>query len=176
MMEYRTAIGQDSHGFIVTDSRRFTEPASSTDEARKPLVLAGVVIPDIAGLEGNSDADVVFHALTNAISGISCVNILGAVSDEMCLDRSIKDSREYVAVALKTLGEYKLLHLSFSIECKKPAITPFIKEMRESIAKTTKLPCDSIGITATSGEGLTDFGRGLGIQVFCMITVKRELL
>jgi len=67
------------------------------------------------------------------------------------------------------------VHLSFSIECRRPKISPFIEEMRKSIAGVTDLPCDSIGITATSGEGLTDFGRGLGIQVLCIITVKKEL-
>lgn len=166
MMEYRTAIGQDSH--------RFESPDRSP-EPRKPLVLAGVVIPDIEGLEGNSDADVVFHALTNAISGISCVNVLGAVSDEMCFGRSIRDSREYVAAALETLGEYQLVHLSFSIECRRPRISPFIDAMRNNLAMVADLPCDSIGITATSGEGLTDFGRGLGIQVLCIITARREI-
>lgn len=167
MTEYRTAIGQDSH--------RFEEPSGQAG-CRKSLVLAGVVIPGIEGLAGNSDADVVFHALTNAISGISCVNILGAVTDEMCLGRSIKDSREYVMAAMKTLGEYELVHLSFSIECKRPVLSSFMDEMRDSIAKTANLPADSIGITATSGEGLTDFGRGLGIQVLCMVTARREMV
>lgn len=166
VMEYRTAIGQDSHRF---------EETSASVESGKPLVLAGVRIPGIEGLAGNSDADVVFHALTNAISGISCVNILGAVADEMCLDRSIRDSGEYVSAALKTLGPYEIVHLSFSIECKRPRITPFIDAMRLNLSGRMNLPCDSIGITATSGEGLTDFGRGLGIQVFCIITARRDL-
>lgn len=166
MIEYRTAIGQDSHRF---------EAASGPEGEGKPLVLAGVVIPGIEGLEGNSDADVVFHALTNAISGISCVNILGAVTDEMCFVQSIRDSGEYVAAALKTLGEYRLSHLSFSIECQRPRISPFIGEMRISLSKAADLPVESIGITATSGEGLTDFGKGLGIQVFCVATVRRDV-
>ncbi|MHB1483987.1 MAG: 2-C-methyl-D-erythritol 2,4-cyclodiphosphate synthase [Saccharofermentanales bacterium] len=163
MIEFRSSIGQDSHRF-------------ETKDRSKPLILAGVRIPEIEGLEGNSDADVVFHALTNAISGISCVNILGAISDEMCLKQSIKDSRAYLHAAMDTLDGYTLVNISFSIECKRPHITPFIEQMRINIAEMTKLAPDSIGITATSGEGLTDFGKGLGIQVLCIITVKREIL
>ena len=167
MIEFRSSIGQDSHRFETKDR---------LSEKPKPLILAGVMIPGIEGLEGNSDADVVLHALTNAISGISCVNILGAISDEMCLERSVTDSRAYLQAALETLGEYKLVNISFSIECKRPHITTFIKQMRQNIAEATKLSPDSIGITATSGEGLTDFGKGFGIQTLCIITVKRELL
>lgn len=163
MIEFRSSIGQDSHRF-------------ETKDFSKPLILAGVRIPDIEGLEGNSDADVVFHALTNAISGISCVNILGAVSDEMCLKRSIKDSRAYLQAAIDTLDRYELVNISFSIECKRPHITPFIKQMRINIAEATKIAPDSVGITATSGEGLTGFGQGLGIQALCIVTVKREIL
>lgn len=165
MTEYRSAIGQDSHRFEL-------DPGSV--RYRKPLILAGVLIPDIEGLEGNSDADVVYHALTNAVSGISCVNVLGKISDEMCLERMITDSRAYLEYALDTLGEFTPVHISFTIECKRPKITPWIGSMRKNIAHVTGLPENSIGITATSGEGLTDFGKGLGIQVFCILTVKCE--
>jgi 2-C-methyl-D-erythritol 2,4-cyclodiphosphate synthase len=94
----------------------------------------------------------------------------------MCQAGSIRDSREYVKAALETLGASHLVHLSFSIECKRPKITPFIGLMRKNIAEATCLSEDSIGITATSGEGLTDFGRGLGIQVLCIATARREVV
>ncbi len=166
MYEYRNAIGQDSHRFETSATSAFSS---------KPLILAGVVIPGIEGLDGNSDADVVFHSLTNAISGISCVNILGNVSDKMCLEDKITDSSAYLLKAIETLGEYILVNVSFSIECKRPHITPFIDEMRNSIASITGLAPDSIGITATSGEGLTDFGRGLGISAFCIVTARKKI-
>jgi len=188
MFEYRTAIGQDSHRFEnaperLGDSTEKFEYAtggsldsSAKSDCYKPLVLGGIIIPENCGLEGNSDADVIFHALTNAISGISCINILGAVSDEMCINQKITDSQAYMEAALNTLGDYELVHISISIECKRPKITPFIEMMRGNISKVTHIPTNSIGITATSGEGLTDFGRGKGIQVFCIITVKRKFL
>jgi len=138
----------------------------------KPLVLGGVVFEGGPPLEGNSDADVVLHALCNAISGVTGVNILGDTADRMLIERGTADSAEYVREAMKHLGGYRIAHASFSIECARPAISPRIPEMRENIAALTGAGLSGVGITATSGEGLTDFGRGLGIQVFCVVTAE----
>jgi 2-C-methyl-D-erythritol 2,4-cyclodiphosphate synthase len=153
----KVGIGQDSHRFDF-------------DNKNKKFVLGGVVFEGVAPLDGNSDADVVLHALTNAISGVTCVNILGKVSDEMCLERGITDSREYVREALKYLVDVKVVHVSVSIECSTPKITPKIPEMRESIAELLGIPENSVGITATTGEGLTAFGQSKGVQAFCVVT------
>ncbi len=154
----KVGIGQDSHKFNISL------------QGGKKLKLAGVVFEGFPPLEGNSDADVVFHSLTNAISGITCVNILGEISDNMCLKEKITDSSLYLKEALKYLGENKIVHVSISIECKSPQISPKIPEMRSNISKLLNIPENCIGITATSGEGLTAFGRGKGIQAFSCIT------
>jgi len=153
-----SAIGQDSHRFENRNSK-------------KKLVLGGLTIPGCVGLTGNSDADVVLHALTNAISGISGVNILGAVSDRMCLKQGIKDSSAYLNKALQTLNSRRLAHVSVTIEAKRPKLEKHIPAMRRSVAKLCGCPIGSVGITATSGEGLTSFGRGEGIQAFVIVTV-----
>ena len=155
----KVGIGQDSHRFDF-------------DDKDKKLILAGVHFEGCPPLQGNSDADVVIHAVTNAISSVTTVNILGEIADRMCLDEGIKDSRAYLAEALKYLGDYKIVHVSLSIECLKPKITPRIADMRASLANLLGIDESCIGITATTGEGLTDFGRGLGIQVFCCVTVS----
>jgi 2-C-methyl-D-erythritol 2,4-cyclodiphosphate synthase len=154
----RVGIGQDSHRFDF-------------ENKEKVLVLGGVVFEGETPLKGNSDADVVLHAIANAISGVTCVNIIGEISDKMCLEDGDKDSRNYVKEAVKYLKDARIVHISISIECMKPKITPFILQMRKSISKLLELPVSSVGITATSGEGLTDFGRGEGIQVFCCVTI-----
>ncbi|MGI6020989.1 MAG: 2-C-methyl-D-erythritol 2,4-cyclodiphosphate synthase [Lachnospiraceae bacterium] len=163
-----SAIGQDSHRFDT-----------SAEGLKKPLILGGVIINNsrnhqeengIPGLSANSDGDVVLHAITNAVSGITCVNILGAPADEMCRS-GITDSSKYLEESLKYLRG-KILHVSISIECLRPKITPVIPEMRQSIGRLLGIPESSVGITATTGEGLTDFGRGLGISVFCILTAE----
>ena len=155
----KVAIGQDSHRF-------------ETKDTAKPLVLGGIVIPNETGLEGNSDADVVLHALTNAVSGITAVNVLGAKADKLCLEKGIKDSSVYLKKSLEYLGKHKIIHISFSIEALKPKLSDYIPKIRENIAEMLDIPLDSVAMTATTGEGLTDFGKGLGMQVFVVITVE----
>ncbi len=153
----KVAIGQDSHRIDYTN----------TD---KKLILGGVEFEEEFSLLANSDGDAVLHAITNAISGITCKNILGKVSDDMC-KKGITNSEEYLKEALKYLNN-KIIHLSISIECKTPKISPKIEEMRKNIARILEINENSIGITATSGEGLTEFGKGNGISVFTCLTVE----
>ena len=160
---YFCAIGQDSHRFMTEGDDAFKS---------RPLLLGGVLIPDAPPLMGNSDADVILHALVNAISGLSGERILGRVADDMC-QTGIKDSRAYVARALDTLKDIELLHLSFSIEAKRPHLAEVIDPMREEIAKMTGLNVCHVAITATSGEGLTAFGKGEGIACLCIASARR---
>lgn len=102
-MDYRCSIGQDSHAF--------------SDNYDKPLILGGVVFEG-RSLRANSDGDVVLHALTNAVSGITGVNILGSYADKMC-NQGITDSKQYLYESLKYL-KHEITHVSFSIECKTP--------------------------------------------------------
>ncbi len=154
------AIGQDSHRF-----------APEYDPSR-PLVLGGFRTDVPLTLEANSDGDVILHALTNALSGITCKNILGPVADGMCRG-GITDSAEYLKLALEDLEEagYRLVRVSFSIEAQKPRFLTLIPGIRESVSGLCHLSPGRVGITATSGEGLSSCGRGEGIQVFCSVTV-----
>ena len=78
-MKIKTGIGQDSHRFEETQ----------TD---KKCVIGGIVFYNVPALAGNSDADVILHAICNAISGVTGVNILGKVTDKMCQQRICKKS------------------------------------------------------------------------------------
>lgn len=156
-MRIKTGLGQDSHRF-------------DKDNPLKPLILGGVIFTGAPPLQGNSDADVVLHALTNAISGVTGVNVLGTISDTLCLEQGITDSRFYVQEALNYLRDWRICHVSFSIECQIPKITPQITAMKANLSTLLGLTSQDIGLTATSGEGLTAVGRGEGIQVFCIVT------
>ena len=153
----KVAIGQDSHRIDY-------------ENKGKKLMLGGIEFDEEYSLNGNSDADVVLHSITNAVSGITCKNILGKVSDDMCKS-GITDSEEYLKEALKYLDD-RIVHLSISIECLVPKISPRIEEMRKNIARILNISENQIGITATTGEGLTEFGKGNGISVFSCITVE----
>ena len=151
------AMGQDSHCF---------EPEGSS----KPLVLGGVAVPGCPGLSGNSDADVVLHALTSAVSGLHGVPVLGAISDELCLTKGIRDSRVYLGKSLALLKKYRLTHVSVAVEAKRPLLAGYLPAMRKSIARLCSLTEEHVALTVTSGEGLTSFGRGEGIPAFVVVS------
>jgi len=158
-MIIKTCLGQDSHQF--------------EKKSGKDLVLAGIKFDYPFGLKGNSDADVIFHSITNSISSITGKNILGDVADQL-VKTGIKDSAKYLQIALDDLGDWKINHIAVALECAKPKIANHVEAMKESIANTCKINRSDIGITATSGEGLTSFGRGEGIQAITIITVSKS--
>ena len=157
-MQIKTGLGQDSHAF-----------QSKKD---KPLMLAGIEFDSPKSLQANSDGDVVLHAITNAISSITGVNILGQTADDLC-QQGVTDSGEYLKLALRDLSGWQLQHIAISIECLTPKISPAIHAMKQNIAALLNTSTDDIGITATSGEGLSAFGQSRGIQVFSIITVSK---
>ncbi len=157
-----STIGQDSH--------RFGETAGNVS-----IRLGGIDIPFDRPLEANSDGDVVLHAITNAVSGFTGVNILGGEADKLCLEDGIKDSSVYLKRALEYLKDGRIIHCSVTVECLRPKLMPHIPEMKRSIGELLGIPASSVGITATTGEGLTGFGKGEGIQVFCILTFAEEI-
>lgn len=158
-MTVRTGIGQDSHRFLPPDSS-------------KPCIIAGLIFDDVPGFMANSDGDVVFHAICNAITSLTGVLILGAIADDLCLKDGITDSETYLKEALKTLGDQKITHVAVALEAKKPKFMDRLVEMRANIARVMDLELSQVGVTATSGEGLTDFGCGDGVQCFAIVTTE----
>ncbi len=154
---FRTGIGQDSHRFLPEDST-------------KPCLVGGVIFDGVPGLDADSDGDVVYHALCNAISSLSGVPILGGIARELCGKNGITDSRVYLEEALRTLGAQKIVHVALSIEGMRPHFEKRIGQMKQSIAAVLHIQPTMVGITATSGDGLTDFGCGDGLQCFCILS------
>ena len=156
---YRTGIGQDSHRF-------------SSEESSKVCIIGGVIFEGEPGLCADSDGDVVFHAICNAITSLTNVPILGGIAIELCKNDGITDSRVYLEKALETLGNQKIVHISLTVEGKRPRMQKKIDEVRQSIARCTGLDISNIGMTVTSGDGLTDFGCGEGLQCFCVLSTR----
>ena len=158
-----TTLGQDSH--------RFAKPGADTAKT-DCLVLGGIHIQEAPPLAGNSDADVMLHALTNAISGYTGKIVLGGVADELCR-QGVTDSAAYLKCALADLPtDCRIVHVSFSIEGKRPKLKSYLEEIKANIGQLIHLPPQRVGITATTGEGLTAFGLGEGLQVLCLLTIE----
>lgn len=159
-MRYKMGIGQDSHRFHKSPTT-------------KPCIVGGIAFDDAPAFDANSDGDVVFHAICNAISTITGVPILGAAADTLCLEEGLTDSIHYVNYALKTLGSWSIEHVAITLEGAKPKFLKRYDDLRISIAKALCITPEQVGIMATTGEGLTAFGRGEGIQCIAAITFYR---
>ncbi len=159
---FRVGFGQDSHRF--------------SEDANKKFVLGGIEIEGEKGLESNSDGDPILHAICAAIEqALGRINF-SVYADEMCKN-GIVDSAEYLKVALSHMKEdgYAINNLGISVEAKKPKILPIEERMKNRLVEILGIEKNIIGINATSGEGLTAFGRGEGVQVFVIVSLKKVI-
>jgi len=160
---YLTGIGQDSH--------KFDEETNN-----KPLMLGGYKVENHIGLKGNSDADVILHSIFNAISSALGKRSLGVYADSLCKEKNITDSKKYLEIAFKMLAmsNYYISNISLSIECKTPNIEKISTDIKKSLQSILNVPIENIGLTATSGEELTAFGQGLGIQCITIVRLSKK--
>ena len=158
---FRTGIGQDSRRFLP-------------EESSKPCTIGGVIFEDVPGLDAESDGDVVYHAICNAITSLSTVPVLNGFATDLCRKDGITDSQVYVEKAIRTLGSQVIVHVALSIEGKRPPIDDKIDAIRKKIAHVLSLKPSQVGLTVTIGDGLTDFGCGDGLQCFCILTTCDE--
>jgi 2-C-methyl-D-erythritol 2,4-cyclodiphosphate synthase len=159
-VKVKTGLGLDSHRFV-------------TSETDRVLMLGGLPFEDAPALAGNSDADVILHALTDAVSGVTGVTIIGAVADALCQE-GVTDSSVYLSRALEEMGTWRLTHVSIALECQRPKIDPKVPTLRANIAKLLSLTVADVCITATSGEGLNACGRGEGIHATVIVTAVAD--
>jgi 2-C-methyl-D-erythritol 2,4-cyclodiphosphate synthase len=170
MYTHRAVIAADTRVGFGMDSHRFVGPGVD-----KMLVLGGVAMPGEPGFEANSDGDVAFHALFNAIAQALGESSIGYYADPLCRN-GVTDSCKYLAVIrdIMTGRGYEIGNIGIMLEGKRPRIAGHETSMKGRISSIFGIAPDRIGITATSGEGLTDFGRGLGMQCFCVVTLRRK--
>ncbi|MCC7552535.1 2-C-methyl-D-erythritol 2,4-cyclodiphosphate synthase [Candidatus Micrarchaeota archaeon] len=157
---YRNGIGTDQHKYALTEK-----------ELKEGCLfkLGGVKIPNIKVLS-NSDGDVVYHALWDAISSAIGGSSIGKTypKDNRSSDVFLKELKE-----IMDEQGYAINNISIVIECTKPKILPIEEEMKKNIAEIFKINLDQIGITAKSGEGLTEFGKGKGVEAIVNVSLFR---
>lgn len=159
MKELRIGYGYDVHRLV---------------EAR-PLLLGGVEIPHPRGLEGHSDADVLLHAIADAMLGAVAQGDIGRHFPDNDDTYRDMDSR----VLLKKVNEilmqqgYRLGNIDSTIVAQKPRLAPYIEEMRQNIAQDTGLGIDRVSVKATTSEQLGFEGTGEGISARAVVTVTR---
>ena len=110
----------------------------------------------------------------NAITSLSGVPILGAIAQDLCRKDGITDSQVYLEKALASLGRQQIVHLAISLEGKRPHFEDKIEQMKKKIAAVLQIGVGQVGITAISGDGLTDFGCGDGVQSLALLTTIED--
>jgi 2-C-methyl-D-erythritol 2,4-cyclodiphosphate synthase len=153
----RIGIGYDIHPLV----------------AGRPLVIGGVVVPCDRGLDGHSDADVLLHAIADAVLGAAAQADLGThFPDTDPRYRHASSVRLLERVAdLLSEQEYEVVNVDAVVIAEAPRLAPFIAGMRTNIGKALGIPESAVSVKATTHERLGSIGRGEGIaaQAVCLI-------
>lgn len=142
-------------------------------EGRK-LILGGMYIPYEKGLDGHSDADVLTHAIMDALLGAAALGDIGKLfpdNDDAYLGA---DSLVLLAKVCEALNEkgYTIGNVDSTIIAQRPKLAPFIDGMREKLANTMNIPIDSVSVKATTEEKLGFTGEGLGIAAHAVALIE----
>jgi 2-C-methyl-D-erythritol 2,4-cyclodiphosphate synthase len=142
----------------------------------RPLILGGTKIPYLLGLEGHSDADVLSHAIADALLGAICAGDIGQHfpdTDESFRNMSSIDILKQVA-ALLAEKKARVVNIDATVIVEAPKIAPHIPAMRQKIADAIGASESSVSIKATTNERLGPIGRGEGIAAMAIATVEHE--
>lgn len=159
-LEFRTGIGFDVHAFA--DDRK--------------LIIGGVRIPNAKGLLGHSDADVLIHAICDALLGSLALGDIGMHFPDTDVQFKNADSRlllRQVYELIKKEG-YMLGNVDAVVALQKPKISPFIFEMRKKISEDLNSEINQISIKATTTEKLGFVGREEGVSAFATVLVVKN--
>ena len=141
-------------------------------EGRK-LILGGVEIPHTLGLLGHSDADVLLHAIMDALLGAAALGDIGKHFPDTDEAYRGADSRKLLAHVGELIAEkgYAIENIDATIIAQKPKIGPHIEQMRKNIAETLHLELDQVNVKATTEEGLgfTGTEEGISSQAICLL-------
>jgi 2-C-methyl-D-erythritol 2,4-cyclodiphosphate synthase len=140
----------------------------------RPLVLGGVTVPAARGLDGHSDADVLTHAVSEAVLGALALGDLGRLfpdNDPRYAGVSSLLLLQAVMDLIATKGAH-LVNVDATVICQVPRLAPYLEEMSKRLAVTLRLDVDRVSVKAKSPEHLGLLGREEGIAAMAVVTVE----
>ena len=140
-------------------------------EVGHPLVLAGIQVPHEQGLIGHSDADVVCHAITDAILGAAALGNIGSLFPDTDPQYKDADSIELLIEAYRQVQEagYVLINVDCTIIAQSPKLGPYIDRMRERLAEALDIEVDAVSVKAKTNEGVGPEGREEAISTHAVV-------
>ncbi len=159
MVDYRIGLGHDTHKLV----------------SGGPLRLGGVDIEFDSHLDGHSDADVLLHAVTDAILGAACLGDIGEMFPNTDPDHKGKDSADMLSAAAErviSLG-WKIANIDCVIHAEQPRILDHRDRIQQRLSEILVLRADQIGIKGKTGEGVGPVGLREVIQAQCVCLLQR---
>jgi 2-C-methyl-D-erythritol 2,4-cyclodiphosphate synthase len=156
----RTGLGIDTHAFA----------------AGRPLILGGVDIPHEEGLAGHSDADVLTHAVIDALLGAAGLGDIGQHFPDTDPRFKDADSIQLLRTVVTYLGEraYTIANVDATVVLERPKLAPYREQIRATLAAALSVPEDAVNVKATTGEKMGFVGRGEGAAAMAIATLERH--
>jgi 2-C-methyl-D-erythritol 2,4-cyclodiphosphate synthase len=156
----RTGLGFDTHAFAP--GRR--------------LILGGVDVPHEHGLTGHSDADVLTHAIIDALLGAAALGDIGRHFPDTDVRFAGADSLGLLRTVVSELGErgWEIGNVDATVVLERPQLAPHRKAIQASLAAALGLPPDAVNVKATTGERMGFVGRGEGAAALAVATIDRR--
>lgn len=156
---YRIGFGNDVHRL----------------EAGKKLILGGIQIDSKLGAVGHSDADALFHAVTDAILGALALGDIGSHFSDKDARWKGSDSLVFLAEALRLMKQkgFAVVNIDSIISLEKPKLRPYINAIRENLARSLEIEIDWVSVKAKTGEGVDAVGKSNAIKAEAVILLGK---
>jgi len=154
----RIGYGYDSHRF----------------ESGRKLVLGGIEFPGETGLKGHSDADVLIHAIIDALLGAAALGDIGSHFPDTDVQWNDADSSVLLASVVKEIraAGYKIGNIDATVICERPKLRPCVELIRERLAAVMNVGKGRISVKGKTNEKMDDVGAGVGIEVHCVCLLE----
>ena len=159
MNQFRVGEGWDVHALV---------------EGRR-LVLGGVEVPYAKGLLGHSDADVLLHAITDALLGAAGLGDIGTLFPDTAAEFKGADSAVLLAEAMRQVAErgWRLGNVDCTVVAQAPKLAPYKQAIRQRIAEVLGLEADAVNVKAKTAEKLGPVGEGLSMEARAVVLLWR---
>ena len=143
-------------------------------EPGRPLILGGVTVPSEFGLAGHSDADVLFHAVTDAVLGAVGLGDIGIHFPDTAPEWKGADSLQFLQHSVKLLREkgYQLVNVDTTIILERPKLKDFRLPIRQSLARAVSLPVDAVSVKFKTAERVGPVGLGHACEAQAIVLVS----
>jgi len=158
--EFRSGLGWDVHRIVPG----------------RPLILGGVTIPSEFGLEGHSDADILFHAVTDALLGAAALGDIGMHFPDTDPKWKGADSGQFLKHAARLVADkgYSIVNADTTIILERPKLKDYRQAIRESLATALTLELDCVNVKFKTAERVGPVGEGKSAEAQAIVTLKRN--